>query len=275
MDRPQLESRLRDECPAIAEQAIELVLPCARFVTGRSSDDDIPVAASKFGGNPDLPAGFEWPCSTDNRGRQHLNFLAQIDLAELAAYDIHKTLPKAGHLSFFYDAEGMPGSHDEGDTSGWRVFHFSPSADLQRTTVRGDPLKACRVTIHFGWSLPSVWTFVNDSTDLSDDESEAYFEIVSRLNVGAGQFLGHADPIQCAIEAEAAHDSGDIRRTGTPGLKSVQEEQARRWRLLFQLYSDDQLDVMWGDVGTIYYAIRRQDLDALNFNETMLIFQCS
>ena len=67
----------------------------------------IPVGASKIGGCPDVPAGFVWPRHKDDAvmdaGRKDMerpiSFMAQFDLAEVAAFDTQGLLPKAGHLA--------------------------------------------------------------------------------------------------------------------------------------------------------------------------------
>jgi len=44
------------------------------------------------------------------------------------------------------------------------------------------------------------------------------------------------------------------------------------WLLLLQ--ADDDVGWMWGDSGTIYYWIRRQDLHRARFDHTWMILQC-
>ena len=53
--------------------------------------DDVPVGASKIGGAPDLPKDFEWPSWND----RPLDFLAQINLAEVAGIEIDAGLPES------------------------------------------------------------------------------------------------------------------------------------------------------------------------------------
>jgi uncharacterized protein YwqG len=49
---------------------------------------------------------------------------------------------------------------------------------------------------------------------------------------------------------------------------------AADWQLLAQIETDDTAGWMWGDVGTLYYVIRRQDIAELAFDRTWMIFQC-
>ena len=49
---------------------------------------------------------------------------------------------------------------------------------------------------------------------------------------------------------------------------------AADWRLLFQVDSQDEAGMMWGDLGRRYYWIRHEDLTARNWDRTWLILQC-
>jgi uncharacterized protein YwqG len=47
------------------------------------------------------------------------------------------------------------------------------------------------------------------------------------------------------------------------------------WQLLLQLDSDDNLDWMWGDLGRLYFWIRKQDLEKHDFSNVWCEKQCS
>ena len=47
------------------------------------------------------------------------------------------------------------------------------------------------------------------------------------------------------------------------------------WTLLAQIDSDDRLGMMWGDVGTLYWLTRRQDLDEGPLKGSTFTWQCS
>ena len=46
------------------------------------------------------------------------------------------------------------------------------------------------------------------------------------------------------------------------------------WRLLLQVDSDDEMEMMWGDCGMLYYCIRDEDLRARRFDDVWLVSQC-
>ena len=53
------------------------------------------------------------------------------------------------------------------------------------------------------------------------------------------------------------------------------ESGAKDWMLLLQVDTDDKAQMIWGDVGTLYYWIRRQDLENRDFDKVWMIFQCT
>jgi len=59
---------------------------------------------SYFGGDPYLPREVRWPTQKE----AHLDFLASIDLQEIADTGVISWLPSTGRLLFFYDAEHQP-----------------------------------------------------------------------------------------------------------------------------------------------------------------------
>jgi uncharacterized protein YwqG len=53
------------------------------------------------------------------------------------------------------------------------------------------------------------------------------------------------------------------------------KQEGKEWVLLLQVDSDEEeLKVMWGDVGLIYFCIPKDALEQARFEETWLIFQC-
>ncbi len=71
-----------------------------RIVIKLDKPELIKIGQSKFLGSPDLPEGFIWP--------DELDFLCQINCAEVAPFDKDGLLPKSGMLYFFYDFDEMP-----------------------------------------------------------------------------------------------------------------------------------------------------------------------
>jgi uncharacterized protein YwqG len=66
---------------------------------------------------------------------------------------------------------------------------------------------------------------------------------------------------------------GDPSGYNDPKAKEL-EAGADDWLLLLQLDSDDHADLMWGDVGMLYYWIRTDDLINRRFRRSWMTLQC-
>ena len=144
-----------EDVTKIARQAIEITHE-------EIADDQIPIGASKFNGDPDLPADFQWPTYIENPNEQTevpLLFIAQIALTELQSLHSDSDLPRSGLLSVFGSmGDGIEPRGEDGDC---RVFCFPESTTLQR---RPQPdchkewtyYKPARIAFESGWDLPDA-----------------------------------------------------------------------------------------------------------------------
>jgi uncharacterized protein YwqG len=113
---------------------------------------------------------------------------------------------------------------------------------------------------------------------MSDAEWGRYFEAIEEFPIN--KMLGHADTIQGEMEIECELVTrgiyiGSGYSENDPIIESSRE-RAADWLLLLQVDSnEDACKMMWGDVGRIYYWIRKQDLLERDFSQTWLILQCS
>ncbi|MBW3635503.1 MAG: DUF1963 domain-containing protein [Armatimonadetes bacterium] len=127
--RAEAIERIRTHAPArLQDTLINFLRPAIALSATRVNDSEITVGASKFGGSPDVPAHFEWPTWNDTP----LGFLAQINLEEVAPFDLENKLPKAGMLWFFVDFEDMPEGDHPDQKMRWRVSYFRPSELARR-----------------------------------------------------------------------------------------------------------------------------------------------
>lgn len=105
--------------------------------------EKLSAGSSRFWGNPDLPAGIDYPTYIDDEGDDYPYwFVCQINLAELAAFAPENPLPKTGLLSFFAKIDHYLGqmaatdgiqSHIS-DTDDVKVLYF-PSTDNLREVI--------------------------------------------------------------------------------------------------------------------------------------------
>lgn len=263
--RADAEALIRQYAPARLQDAvIEKLLPAIALSATRADDDAIVVGASKFGGAPDVPAGFEWP----HWNEKPLGFMAQINLDEIAPFDIGSQLPSSGLLSFFYfmaDEDDWPWGEIE-QAGGWRVFHFQQ--ELHRAAVppnsQGDvPLATATLSPRAKWSVVGQPYYVTGEqmTDWPEEEVDNWFELREEMKSDAPQLmLGYPNDIQDDARLEAA--------------TRLQRGDFNDWHLLLQLDTDDEIDWMWGDGGAIFYLIHRDDLAHRQWDKCWLIAQC-
>jgi uncharacterized protein YwqG len=57
--------------------------------------------------------------------------------------------------------------------------------------------------------------------------------------------------------------------------KKELEPGAADWELLLQIDSDDDSNMMWGDVGRIYFLMTSEQLKNKDFDAAWMILQCT
>ncbi len=266
--RLEAENLIRQHAPARLQDAvIERLLPAIALAATRTDDADIAIGASKFGGAPDVPANFDWPM----RDEAPLVFMAQINLDELAPFDIENKLPSSGVLSFFYDMneDGDWPFGELADEGGWRVFHFEE--DLARVEVPAEAqishgLKTAAVTPQIFCDVPTetFWIDVaeNEDDQLTEEETGDWEELLEKVEAPRHSLLmlGHPHIIQNDARYETA------QMTGRGDFDD--------WIVLLQMDMDDTIDWMWGDAGAMFYLMHRDDLTNRNFDKCWLNAQC-
>jgi uncharacterized protein YwqG len=235
--------------------------------------------SSQLGGEPRVPPGFSWPM----RDGRPLAFLARIDLAQLRACSPIDWLPATGAVLFFYDVDEQPWGFDPKERDGWRVIYTQDSAGLVEahppaTIAPSSRLPRMNLAFRRIRSFPSGERPQVEALELSDGEVDRFYTMQGE-EFGTGprhQFGGYPMPIQSdEMEIEAQLGShgiygGDQRDERFEAL----EQGASEWRLLFQVDSDEKLDVMWGDAGMLYFWIREAEAREGRFDRAWLVLQC-
>lgn len=268
---------LSSHASAIADLASECIKVKSIAV---DSESEIAIGASKIGGSPDLPAELEWPVSQDSP----LVFLAQIALTDAPQLNTMPRLPQAGLLSFFFDAEEQPWGYDPQNFGSWKVVYTPSGESLQRRELPEDffpesEFKACRLSLSSGFSLPSWERAAVHALDLNEEEMDAYEEASLQLRSSGHQLLGLPAVVQgdsMELECQLASNGlycGNSTGYDDPRAKAL-SEGAAEWRLLMQVDSDEDVGMMWGDGGCLYFWIREQDLALQNFENVWVVLQC-
>lgn len=241
---------------------------------------------SRFGGEPLLPPDFSWPESGD----RPLDFLLQIDMADVKPFDPDDVLPPSGLLTIFYDTEEQPWGYDPDQIDGFCVELITRS-DVVRTALPEACARFPQRFVRFGnaRTLPHVGSRAFDAFDrdahMSDDELDKYLDFQEQYEKqpypkGAARhhLLGHSSNIQGDMQLEAqlvSHGLNCGHATAYSDPRRAELEQgADDWLLLLQLDSDSSVEMMWGDVGRLYFWIRSEDLAARRFDRVWMSLQC-
>jgi uncharacterized protein YwqG len=191
-------------------------------------------------------------------------------------------------LSFFLDHLGalaLMGRPEKREA--FRVFWFEDDRTLIRHTPppnTADRYASGRVRPQVVPSVPplgSVGPSLPDYGDVPEDEVDALWRLRLDVQKQAGDEIGHqllgwADWIQHPVEEEVVqevHGCGDGDDFDHELWERVAHEVAQ-WRLLLQVGDDWNLDMGWGDPGTIYFMIERDALTKREFDRVWFNFQC-
>ena len=258
---------------------------------------------SIFGGAPLVPSNYEWPsyrppprnyppalmekfglsAALDPVPRA-LDFLLQIDLAELRPLDVEHDLPQRGLLTFFYDCENQPWGYDPAHQEGFRVVLFEGD-DLTSRLPPNRPLESRGLEFSRAETLPHIGSRAYEKLAKEVTLTREYFEFVHDFERraygregGLHRLFGHSANVQGDMQLEAQLVSNGLYCGGPSGYSNARakalEAGTQDWILLLQLDSDDGAEIMWGDLGMLYFWIRRQDLATGRFDRAWLALQC-
>lgn len=231
--------------------------------------------SSWIGGVPLVAPGFAWP----RWQGASMSFLAQIDLEETAAVLRQPWLPTHGQLYFFHVA-GDPEQGDEPTELGsWRVIY----SDAERSTL-GPPsvpagLRAYPKTyVRFRAieSLPSEER-IEAGWEMSGEELEALRRAENAPFGGQPrhQMFGYPIPEQednMELESQLASEGMTISSPKDARFKQA-ERNVAQWKLLLQLDTDDDLNMMWEDGGLLYFWVKQSEAAQGNFENVWMILQ--
>jgi uncharacterized protein YwqG len=234
---------------------------------------------SRLGGSPDLPAGFAWPTWRDGE----LDFVGQLDLAEVAALGPDTGLPTAGLLLLFCSLDTRPTGLRPDDKGAVRVVLADGdlATDETRFSLTELPLR-----LSTELTLPSESAGFPQSLTLGGYELDAWQRLREGLAERQGveledrslewhalhRLAGHPDTTEEAmhVDAQLVFNGIDLNSgeryydERVPDL----ERDAEQWRLLLQLSSDDELALQLGyPLGRLYVWIREGDLAQGRFDD--------
>ncbi|MFC9416607.1 YwqG family protein [Bacillus mobilis] len=232
----------------LKEELIHTVFPCVRVVPKQA--ETVAIGSSKMGGVPDLPDSFEYPVHKGNP----LQFIAQFNLNDLQNVGMDHNLPKTGMLYFFSIENYF--EEDVNPTEAGRVLYYDvPVEQLQRADGFQTNYSQCATTFELTYKLPEL--FIEDEAD-----SDRFLQLLEELipdNYDNHQMFG--EPF--SVQDEVLHETGQYM-----------DINPQQMTLLLQIDSDTKnCNMMWGDLGMLYFCIGNEDLKNRRFENTCCVLQ--
>jgi uncharacterized protein YwqG len=260
-------------------------------IKAKASDEKkFKLGESKIGGLPHLPKDFVWPTFND----ASLAFIAQFNLSEIAKFDTENLLPKIGMLYFFYEG-GNTWGFDPKDKGAIKVVYYDGNLSSLTETLLPDDLDnpkeyeslrflPCKLSFKSETDYPfEVDAFYEEVSRFSTQQiDEPLSEFIEELTVDpfdeVNKLFGYPNIIQSDFFEEVEFVTnglycGDSTGYNDPKAKKL-EQNINDWILLFQISSIDAANMMWGDGGKVYFAIKKEDLKNKDFDKVWFVLQC-
>jgi uncharacterized protein YwqG/predicted DNA-binding protein (MmcQ/YjbR family) len=242
--------------------------PAMLLKTVKAIESKMSVGQSKIGGRPDLPDGIEWPLFRDGKP---LAFLAQINLGEVASVSRLPGLPESGLLSVFsvfgWQVEDNLDPQlplDKYDHDWTRVLYHPANKALQRRRTPSGVNAFTGAKAEF--VAITCFPTVTDEPAIAKlgwkgDVKEKYDDFVMAYNGARSHQLGN--PARNLLLGYADYEQDFVKEVADHNLQ-----------LLFQLASDENAEMCWGDDGFIYFWISPKDLSRKKFERVFTDYQC-
>jgi uncharacterized protein YwqG len=291
-----------------ADRLIASLSPSILMHRTRAYLDDLQLGQSRLGGVPDVPADFEWPRLTDKPNPRHrlrpnpflgkvavngydkpMDFLVQLNLADLTSFDTSDLLPQTGSLLFFID------QHYDGPwplgIEGCCVRHIDAGQALHRFADKSvlDAVHSyhCFTVEYFAaHSIPHPDDALAEQFlgEIVEEEIEALWDLhylALGRNGGEIMMLGYPSLIQNDIrsDCELLYRGKDpyAREFRRESVRLKLEKKARHWRMLLQLKSgggDHHPGWTWNDGGSLWFMIREKEARKLRFDRVCARSDC-
>jgi len=273
-----------------AEEIEAQILPSIRISYPPVNRASSAIGQSRIGGLPDLPAGVEWPTAS-SYDHQHFDrvdsllFLAQINLADVAAHDIEGLLPHSGLLLFFA-ANWVNVLSDYGNSDGlWKVI-YAPDLSTLQTASPPELPDGLMDDEDYSYTAPTGHVFRPSSLEFSvemtipqafehpmvqrmrstDKDNEAFWELKGLLYPEMQDDIPSNHP---PIHRMLGH--AQLDQVFSPNSNSI---------LLLQLGSEiripkpsDASDIYWEFGGTGCFFISPDNLRARDFSDIEFVYE--
>lgn len=232
------------------------------IIKNNVEEEQIPLGSSKIGGLPDMPEDWEFP----KYNNSSLSFLGQFNLKEVKPFDVENNLPSSGILYIFYDVVEQPWGFEE-DEGCFKVLYFDGDVtglkrkEYPEVTEDYFPLPVFKVTFTNKLTLPEF----PEDIDFSDEDDESYSEIRQEL-IQPSDENGNYDPAHYMLGYPLSIQNDVFDEFNLKPEEAV---------LLLQIDSDEEdLELLWGDSGIIYFCIDKASLANKQFEKAQFTLQC-
>lgn len=223
------------------------------------------LGVTRMGGCPDLPQDADWP--------EELDFVGQVNLADVASAG---KLPKTGLLSFFahYDL-------DTYDREMYRVYYFEDTKQLKRAPLPDNGVcHPCTVEISKIPTLPqleaiprSVWRPTKTERDAYIGLMNDLIAVYSKHKSSMTWLLGNAHCFYGDMQSEISLIESGLSENDR-GAKALVKRSHDEWSLLFQVgTNEDGTGYMWGDMGSLFFWIKNEDMAAGKFDNVWAMIE--
>jgi len=235
-----------------------------------STQKDVQIWQSKFGGMPFLPNGVEYP---KNKAGKPLYLLAQINFEEVPAIE---NFPQKGILQFYIADDDLYGMDfdNPSEQNGFKVLYFADidkenfQRDLPMVEAELTPLGKSIETHQLTFEIAEEYVGLNDANlEIAlGDRLEEFNEIIEANEYKIADWF--SDEVR-----NAGHKIGGYADFTQEDPRKYDEEKFKKYNtLLFQM--DSQGGICWGDMGVGNFFIDVEKLKKLDFSDVLYNWDC-
>lgn len=284
MGRPEIIDIINDSeiSKTVRQKVVKMIRTGFRAMYTEDKKD---IGKSKIGGTPDFPKEFDWPKVNE----KYLSFIGQINFSELSLDDEYKELQK-GICYIFYNITEQVWGFAPNDFLNWKVLFFEgEKSELKNIPFPKDFIEESKIKEKYlnfeeQFDIPNIETDYISGLKLNENNNEEYYNLYEEITEENNGYdiehkvFGHSNNIQGEMEQECQLVSNGLYCGDGSGYNNEQSKEllkdSLKWKLLFQIDSDEDLNMEWGDMGKLYFWIKEEDLKNKMFANVWMVLQC-
>lgn len=188
-------------------------------------------------------------------------FIGQFNFREIvtAVPELQGVLPSEGLFQLFYDTEEGPWGTYPADFNFISTAWYPDIEELRHVPLEAPPFsypeRQFGLKFSYRPSYPELFQFPDDF-ELPEDLEDLYLD-------WAGQSCNHQlAGYSTAIQNDVIEELENSGAGDGP------------WKILLQIDSDEKMNLMWGNTGTLYLGVQTEDLATADLSQARLIMQC-